>query len=63
MVHPHAAVVLAAEALREAQQLLGDPTYHVGEDQVAQIVVGAAQPSSNAATKKHKCTDVEMQRD
>ena len=39
------AVVLGAEALRRLQQQLGDAAGHVGEDEVGQVVVGAAQPA------------------
>ena len=47
--HPHRAALLGTEALRELQQLLGDPTGHVGEDEVGEVVVGAAQPAGQHA--------------
>ena len=42
---PHRATFLGAETLGQLQQLLGHPARHVGEDEVGQVVVGAAQPS------------------
>ena len=42
---PHRAAFLRAEALGELQQLLGHPAGHVSEDEVGEIVVGAAQAS------------------
>src|SRR5271163_483186 len=39
------AAFLGAEALRELQQLLGDPAGNVGEDQISQVVVGAPKPA------------------
>ena len=47
--HPHRAALLGAEPLSELQQLLGDPARHVGEDEVGEIVVGAAQPAGQHA--------------
>jgi hypothetical protein len=38
--------------LRKLQQQLGDAAGHVGEDQVGQVVVGAAQPAWPAPTTR-----------
>jgi hypothetical protein len=47
--NPEATALLGAEALRERQQLLGHPPRHVGQDQIGQVVVGAAQPAGQRA--------------
>jgi len=39
---PQVTALLLAELPGQLQQRLGDPTWHVGEDQVGQRVVGAA---------------------
>lgn len=45
VVHTQRVAVAAAESLGEVKQLLGNPPGHIGEDEVRQVVVGAAQPA------------------
>jgi hypothetical protein len=47
--HAQLATVNRAELLRQLQQLLGDPSGHIDEDQVGKHRVGAAQPPGNDA--------------
>ena len=47
--HAQRPALLGAEPLSELQELFGDPAGHIGEDQVGEVVVGAAQTAGQHA--------------
>ena len=49
MVYVHAVVPLVTEPLGKLQQLLGDPTWDIGEDQVSDHIIGPAETGGELA--------------